>query len=191
MIPHRYNETSSQPVNDLGGVPAMYDSFGKASARRGYVAGSPSSRHMPRRRLAWQMQSFAHARLPLADLRCRPQPVICPGPEMGQPGKHGKYGITNKAYFASARRISVHLALAFKKRGEDMDLSVNDAFRSVLRDYPDVMNIEQMSKALGISRKTGYKLLKEGTILAMKVGRTYRIPKIHILSYLRVLHSTG
>ena len=38
MIPYRYNETSSQPVNDLGGVPAVYDSFGKASARRGYVA---------------------------------------------------------------------------------------------------------------------------------------------------------
>ena len=38
MIPHRYNETSSQPANDLGGVPAMYDSFGKASARWGYVA---------------------------------------------------------------------------------------------------------------------------------------------------------
>ena len=38
MIPHGYNETSSQPVNDLGGVPAVFDSFGKASARRGYVA---------------------------------------------------------------------------------------------------------------------------------------------------------
>ena len=38
MIPHGYNETSSQPVNDLGGVPAVYDSFGKASAQRGYVA---------------------------------------------------------------------------------------------------------------------------------------------------------
>ena len=38
MIPHRYNETSSQPVNDLGGVPAVRDSFGKASAPWGYVA---------------------------------------------------------------------------------------------------------------------------------------------------------
>ena len=38
MISHRYNETSSQPVNDLRGVPAARDSFGKASARRGYGA---------------------------------------------------------------------------------------------------------------------------------------------------------
>lgn len=38
MIPHMYNETSSQPVNDLGGVPAVCDSFVKASARQGYVA---------------------------------------------------------------------------------------------------------------------------------------------------------
>ncbi len=79
----------------------------------------------------------------------------------------------------------------FKERGEDMGLSVNDAFRSILKDYPDVMNIEQMSEVLGISTKTGYKLLKDGTIMAMKVGRTYRIPKVHILSYLRVLNSTS
>ena len=38
MIPHGYNETSSQPVNDLGGAPAVRDSFGKASAQWGYVA---------------------------------------------------------------------------------------------------------------------------------------------------------
>ena len=86
MIPHGYNETSSQPVNDLGGVPAVYDSFGKASARRGYVAESPSSRHTPRRGFAWQMQAFAHACLPLADLLRRPQPVICPNSERSLPG---------------------------------------------------------------------------------------------------------
>ena len=38
MILHGYNETSSQPVNDLRGVPAARDSFGKASALWGYVA---------------------------------------------------------------------------------------------------------------------------------------------------------
>ena len=49
MIPHRYNETSSQPVNDLGGVPAVRDSFGKASARRGYVAAKLAAAcNMPR-----------------------------------------------------------------------------------------------------------------------------------------------
>ena len=52
-----------------------------------------------------------------------------------------------------------------------------DAYRVMLRKYPDVMNIEQMCDALRISTKTGYKLLHEGKIPAMKIGRSYRIPQ--------------
>ena len=44
----------------------------------------------------------------------------------------------------------------------------------------------QMSKMLGISDKTAYALLRDNKIEHFKVGRTYKIPKIHILSYLRV-----
>ncbi len=47
----------------------------------------------------------------------------------------------------------------------------------------------QMSKMLGISGKTAYALLRDNKIEHFKVGRTYKIPKIHILSYLRVLSS--
>ena len=32
------------------------------------------------------------------------------------------------------------------------------------------------------------KLLREGKITAIKVGRVYRIPKIHLLAYLSVLN---
>lgn len=58
-----------------------------------------------------------------------------------------------------------------------------------LKDFPDVLNIEQLSEILGVSTKTGYKLLKDGVINALKVGRTYRIPKVHVLSYLRIQDS--
>ena len=50
------------------------------------------------------------------------------------------------------------------------------------------MGIEEMSSALGVSTKTAYKLLREGKITAIKVGRAYRIPKIHLLAYLSVLN---
>ena len=60
-----------------------------------------------------------------------------------------------------------------------------DAYRVMLRKYPDVMNIEQMCDALRISTKTGYKLLHEGKIPAMKIGRSYRIPKAHLSPNLR------
>ena len=61
-----------------------------------------------------------------------------------------------------------------------------DAYRVMLRKYPDVMNIEQMCDALRISTKTGYRLLHEGKIPAMKIGRSYRIPKAHLFTYLQI-----
>lgn len=64
-----------------------------------------------------------------------------------------------------------------------------EAYRIMFRDYPDVVNVNQMSKMLGISDKTAYALLRDNKIEHFKVGRTYKIPKIHILSYLRVLSS--
>lgn len=63
-------------------------------------------------------------------------------------------------------------------------ISQRDAYKVMLKDYPDVMNIEQMCEILGISSKTGYRILREGKIRCLKVGRAYRIPKAHLLSYL-------
>lgn len=67
-----------------------------------------------------------------------------------------------------------------------MGYTLKDAYSVMLKHYPDVMNIEEMSRALGVSTKTGYKLICTGKITTMKVGRTYRIPKVHLLTYLRV-----
>ena len=69
-------------------------------------------------------------------------------------------------------------------------LSPRDAYRLMLKDYPDVMDIVQMCEALGVSTKTGYKLLKDGKIEYLKIGRAYRIPKAHILRYLKITCST-
>lgn len=69
-----------------------------------------------------------------------------------------------------------------------MNISSKDVYRTLLKDYPDIMSIEEMSAALGVSTKTAYKLLREGKITAIKVGRAYRISKIHLLAYLSVLN---
>ena len=66
-------------------------------------------------------------------------------------------------------------------------LSKRDAYRLVFRDYPDVVTIEQMCQMLGgIGKKTGYRLLREKKIEAFKIGKSYKIPKIQIISYLKV-----
>lgn len=68
-----------------------------------------------------------------------------------------------------------------------MSFTMKDAYSVMLREYPDVMNIEQMSQALGVSTKTGYGLLKSGEVACLKVGRAYRIPKVHLLTYMKVM----
>ena len=50
--------------------------------------------------------------------------------------------------------------------------------------YSDVMSVEEMCSFLKISKKTGYKLLKDEKIKSLRIGRIYRISKIHIYAYL-------
>lgn len=64
------------------------------------------------------------------------------------------------------------------------NISQKEAYRLMLKKYPDILTVEQMCEVLGISAKTGYKLLKEEKISSIKVGRAYRIPKAHIFTYL-------
>jgi excisionase family DNA binding protein len=66
-------------------------------------------------------------------------------------------------------------------------LKANEAYRLLFPDYPDVVNVKQMCEMLGgISEKTGYRLLHTGKILFFNIGRSYRIPKIHVIDYLAV-----
>jgi len=60
-------------------------------------------------------------------------------------------------------------------------LTPKAAYKIMLKEYPDILSFEQMCNALNISPKTGYKLLKERQVIGIKVGRSYRIPKAHIL----------
>lgn len=55
-----------------------------------------------------------------------------------------------------------------------------------IKNYPDILTIDEMCQMLGISTKTGYRFLRNGTIKAFKIGRSYRIPKIHVLTYLQM-----
>jgi excisionase family DNA binding protein len=72
------------------------------------------------------------------------------------------------------------------------ELTQKDAYRVMLMEYPDVLSFEQMCEALNISPKTGYKLLQSNKITCLKVGRAYRIPKVHIFTYLMIgTHHVG
>lgn len=52
-------------------------------------------------------------------------------------------------------------------------------------DYPDVVNVKQMCAMLGgIGLKTGYSLLQSGEIKYIKIGKSFKIPKVSIIEYL-------
>ena len=51
--------------------------------------------------------------------------------------------------------------------------------------YPDVVEVDDLRMMLGgISRKLAYRLLSDQEIRAVKVGRTYKIPKVCVIEYL-------
>ena len=55
----------------------------------------------------------------------------------------------------------------------------------IFADYPDVVNVEQMCSMLGgIGKKTAYDLLRNGDIRSIKLGKSFKIPKVCIIEYL-------
>lgn len=56
---------------------------------------------------------------------------------------------------------------------------------SMFENYPDVVEVENLRKMLGgISRKLAYRLLADDEIRSVKVGRSYKIPKVCVIEYL-------
>ena len=52
-------------------------------------------------------------------------------------------------------------------------------------EYPDVVNVKQMCEMLGgIGMKTAYGLLQSGEIRYIKIGKSFKIPKVSIVEYL-------
>lgn len=56
-------------------------------------------------------------------------------------------------------------------------------YKLVFKNYPDILNIKQVSTILGVSKKTVYNLIKKGVFSCIKVGREYRIPKVNVVQY--------
>lgn len=71
-----------------------------------------------------------------------------------------------------------------------MEVSTQDIYRIVFKEYPDVLDVKQVSELLGISTKTVYKLIRDGSLSALKVGREFRVPKVVIMKYMKVFGST-
>ena len=76
----------------------------------------------------------------------------------------------------------IRLYLEEKSIKQDMN-TATDPFS----DYPDVVDVEQLSKMLDISTKTAYKILKMGEIDSIRIGRDYKIAKSNVIKYLKLI----
>lgn len=62
--------------------------------------------------------------------------------------------------------------------------TLKENYEMMFTSYPDLVNIVQLKEILGIGVTLAYRLVKNNTIHAFKIGREYKIPKRNIISYL-------
>lgn len=55
---------------------------------------------------------------------------------------------------------------------------------SQLDGYPDVLVVTDLMRILRIGRSKAYELLRNGTVVSIRVGKRYLIPKIFLAEFL-------
>ena len=68
-----------------------------------------------------------------------------------------------------------------------MRVSTKDVYCQMFAKYPDVVSVTQLGQMLHISERLAYRLIREKQIACLKIGRTYKIPKINVIKYLGII----
>ena len=55
----------------------------------------------------------------------------------------------------------------------------------LLKDFPDILCIEDIMQIFHIGKNSAYKLIKSGIIHAHRIGRNYKIPKCCVEDYIK------
>lgn len=61
---------------------------------------------------------------------------------------------------------------------------IDNKYKTMFSDYPDVVNVAQLMKMLGISRHLAYELINEKKIKAFHLANSYKIPKVNVIEYI-------
>jgi excisionase family DNA binding protein len=64
-----------------------------------------------------------------------------------------------------------------------------DLYHIVFKEYPDVLDVKQVSVLLGVSTKVVYGLIRNGSLDSLKIGREFRIPKVNVMKYIKIFDS--
>ncbi len=55
----------------------------------------------------------------------------------------------------------------------------------LFNEYNDILNIDDLCKALNIGKNTAYRMLNDGTIKSIRIGKVHKIPKINLIEYIK------
>lgn len=54
---------------------------------------------------------------------------------------------------------------------------------AMFEDYPDMLNVAELQKALHIGRNSVYRLIESNKIKTIRMGKIIRIPKPYLIDY--------
>lgn len=58
-----------------------------------------------------------------------------------------------------------------------------ELYQMMFPGYPDIVTVAQLQTMLGVSRHLAYDLINDGYITAVKIGNSYRVPKVSVINY--------
>ena len=62
-------------------------------------------------------------------------------------------------------------------------VELKELYTMMFPEYPDIVTVAQLQRMLGISRHLAYDLIGGGYIRGIKIGNTFKVPKIHVINY--------
>lgn len=60
---------------------------------------------------------------------------------------------------------------------------LRDLYKLMFPEYPDVVTVKELQSMLGISRQLAYELITNKELQAVKIGNSYKIPKVSVIDY--------
>lgn len=54
----------------------------------------------------------------------------------------------------------------------------------MFENYNDVVNVEELCEMLKVGKNTAYKLINNGDIKSLRIGKTHKIPKSCVITYI-------
>lgn len=60
---------------------------------------------------------------------------------------------------------------------------LKELYQMMFPEYPDIVTVRQLREMLGISRQLAYDLIADGEVQAIKIGNSFKIPKVSVINF--------